>query len=184
MAMTRSWRGSNVRRLSRRARGGRPACGRPVPLAVVMSMGLMSRNAFPAAPRWARLSRGRHVAYVEPGRWGQDRVPLTAGRLGSWPPVAGPRRGPLGPCLPPAALVPFGSGQPLLGVGAGCPAGPVVRLGVVRRVHQTGDVPGITEHEGGRPAEQLRGPVTALPRCQMISDGSGDEGRQLDVLQL
>src|ERR1700741_2750139 len=92
-------------------------------------------------------------------------------------PVARSCRYPVGPGLPPAALLFLGAGQPLLGVGAGCAAGPVVRLGVARRVDQAGDVPEVADPEGGCPAEQLRGRLPPLPRGQMVSDGAGYEGR-------
>jgi hypothetical protein len=59
-----------------------------------------------------------------------------------------------------------------------------MRLGIARRVHQAGDVPGVAEHEGRRPAEQLRGLVAALPRGQVVGDGSGDEGRHDDGPQV
>jgi len=50
------------------------------------------------------------VMHVEPGRRAQDRMPFAAQHSGLRLALAGPRRYPVGPGLPPAALVFLGSG--------------------------------------------------------------------------
>ena len=85
-------------------------------------------------------SGGLQYADVPTGRGVQRlmlrRLPSSAGAARS----PGPRGDPIGPVLPPGALLLLGAARASVGIAAGLGAGEEVRLRVAGRVDQAGDV--------------------------------------------
>ena len=98
--------------------------------------------------------------------------------------VARPGGDPLGPVVPPGALPLLGGGPPLVRVGARLAADEVVRLRVPRWRHLRLDVTGGREHERRVARQQLRGPVAAVPRREMVAQPAGDVVVDLDLRQV
>ncbi len=122
------------------------------------------------APSPGRSGRGRGRAACA------GRCRGSPGRVPVYPPCRIPNRP-----RPPTSCPACGSRRRARPAGPGpVRPGPVVRLGVTGGVHQAGDVPGVAEHEGAVPTEQLGSAVAVLPCGQMVGDRTGDEGGHLD----
>src|SRR5438876_12462417 len=90
--------------------------------------------------------------------------------------LAGSLAQPVSPILPPGACAFLGSSLPLSGVGRVAIIDKVRRLRVPRGVEQGLNVAAVTQDKGDLASQQLRGRITALPRCDVIGDACDDIG--------
>src|SRR3954452_5703772 len=135
----------------------------------------------------ARRSRPRTrsmVIDIGSGRVADRRQPAAAQFPGGGLLLAAAIGQPVRVVGPPGSVARLRTTQPLLGVLRGLLGQLVPGLLVARRVDHRGDVPAGGQHEPGAAAEQLGGPVAALPGADVIGDPGDDVGVPVDRPQV